>query len=130
MGFRNPSVFSNTIANATIVTTAETVICVTPPLNIPFDNTPILLVFFCAISTGTGTTSAQVRLRRGTTVAGPPLNVLFGALAAGVANITQGGGYFDVPGLVAGQQYCMTFTQTGASANGTVFDVSMLAFAL
>ena len=131
MGVRFPSVSSNVLVSGVLVTTAETVICTTPQLTLPLDFAQVIILFFCALTTGVGTTNINWKIRRGTTVAGavvagPGVNLT----AAAGTNPYVSGVAVDVPGAVAGQQYSLTLTQFAATGNGAVDDAVMLAFAL
>jgi hypothetical protein len=132
MGVRFPSVRTNVIVNANLVTVAETVIATTPPLNLPLDFADILLLAYFVINpVGASTTSVSWRIRRGTTTAGAQVMVSPGSTpaTAGVFFSTSMQ-YFDTPGAVAGQQYTLTCNQNAATANGTVVDVFLAAFVL
>lgn len=130
MGVRQATVSSTVVTNAVLVTSAETVVAISPPLNIPIANAQILLFGYVLFSAGTGTSFMNCKVRRGITTAGQQVN------QTGSINVTVAGGniwtftYADTPGEIAGQQYCMTLSQTAASANGTVLDVCFTAMAL
>lgn len=131
MGVRFPSVASTAIVNATLVTTAETVVATTPPLNLPLDFALVFLLFYFNGTTGATVTGVQYRLRRGTTVAGALVPAAFGSLIVGAAaQMTSSSFYVDTPGAVAGQQYSLTLTQVGATGNGSMTDVCIAAFVL
>jgi len=109
---------------------AEAVIATTPPLNISLDFSQIIVIWYFVLFTGATTTSLIVLLRRGTTITGTLVNVSLGdGVAAGV-NLRRSGVYVDTPGAVAGQQYSLTLTQTGATGNGALNDVCLIAFSL
>ncbi len=131
MGVRFPSIASSTFVGPLPASAAETVILTTPPLNISLDFSQIFLQWACDILAGTGTTALVFRLRRGTTAAGTLINAAAWThtLAAGNSAVLSGA-YFDTPGAVAGQQYSLTVSQTGAAAAGTFNDGALLAFAL
>lgn len=131
MGVRFPSQQSNLIANALPASAAETVIAVSPPLNISLDFSVILIFWAWVIVAGTGTTGLQTRIRRGTTTAGAQVQAAapnFTTVAGN--NVVNSYFAFDTPGAVAGQQYALTVVQIGATAAGTLTDVEILAFAL
>lgn len=131
MGVRFPSVASTTIVNATLVTTAETVVVTTPPFNIPLDYAQIIVMAYAEVfPVGTTTTGIVAKLRRGTTTAGTQLGFNSGGTATPGAAWAWSMLYVDSPGVVAGQQYSVTLSQTAATANGTVLDVCLIAFAL
>jgi len=131
MGVRFPSVASTAIANALPATAAETVICVTPPLTIPLDFAQIFLSWMAAIQSQTGTTTLQMRIRRGITTAGALVGAALWSQQSGAGNnALMSGFYVDTPGAVGGQQYCLTCAQNTATVAGTVADVSLIAFVL
>src|SRR5260370_476285 len=130
MGVRFPSVQSNT-SFALPASAVETVIVTTPPLNISLDFGVVYLLWFLAIQAGTGVVQLSLRIRRGTTVAGPVVNTTFSTHTLAAANFANlSGAYFDTPGAVAGQQYSLTCVQTGATAASVIADIAMIAFAL
>src|SRR5215831_3868293 len=131
MGVRFPSVQSNTIVNATLTTTVETVLAVLPPFTPPLDSSVILVLGRCTVTTGTASTGFIPRLRRGTTTAGTLISVGTGqyTAASGVTELFQEW-YFDNPGAVSGQQYCLTGQQVAATAGATCTDAAIYAFAL
>lgn len=131
MGVRFPSVASNTFVGPLPANATETVVLVTPPINEPIDNAQVILLWMADILAGTSTTSHQYRIRRGTTTAGATVNPNSwqSAVAAG-AFLAMSGCYFDFPGIVAGQQYCLTVVQGAASAAGTWQDGCLLAMVL
>ena len=131
MGVRFPSVTSNTLANALPASAAETVVLITPPINEPIDNAQVILQWFLSLTAGTSTTGFNVRIRRGTTVAAPVVfngPWQFTTVAGNFA--TFGGCLADSPGIVAGQQYCLTLIQTAATGAGTFTDGTLIAMVL
>jgi len=131
VGVRYPSQASNTFVGPLPANATETVILVSPPLNISLDFSQIFIQWACDILAGTSTTALVFRLRRGTTTAGTLINAAAWThtLAAG-NSAAMSGAYFDTPGAVAGQQYALTVVQTAATAAGTFNDGALLAFAL
>jgi len=131
MGVHFPSVASTAVANALPATATETAICTTPPLNLSLDNAQVILLWMAAITAGTSTTALVMRIRRGTGITGTLLNVgawTFTTVAGNLAQIS--GNYIDTPGIVGGQQYSLTCSQTAASGAGTLNDVCLVAFVL
>jgi hypothetical protein len=131
MGVRLPSVASSTFVGPFPATNAETAILTTPPLNITQDFSQILLLASCNILAGASVTALVFRIRRGVGVGGTVVNAnpwtvtLAAAASGGLAEF-----YFDTPGAVAGQQYTLTCSQTGATGASTFNDGALLAFAL
>jgi hypothetical protein len=132
MGVRFPSVASNTFIGPLPASNAETVVLTTPPINEPIDNAQIILMWVANILAGTATTSLVFHVRRGTTAVGTSVGVAGGwvvTLAAGQDG-NSSGWYFDFPGIVAGQQYSLTVSQTAATGAGTWIDGALLAMVL
>ena len=123
MGVRQAQTVSNTITNANVVTTTETVIATLPPLSPTQDNSTVLINWLAALTTGASTTALQFRLRRGTTVAGTQVGQTYQINVVASAAQFYAGFYFDIPGVIAGQQYVLTVQQVGASTNASVQDV-------
>jgi len=130
MGVRFPSVASNTILNSPIITSAQTIICTTPPINEPVDNAQVLLWWWYNVTLGTTVTSITVRIHRGTATSGQVINVVSAFTATASTGVALSGCYFDFPGIVAGLQYSLDFQQNGAGSNATVNDVCMIAMVL
>lgn len=131
MGVRFNSIASTTFVGPLPASAVETVILTTPLLNPALDFSQVFILWACDILAGTGTTALVFRLRRGTTAAGALVNAAAWThtLAAGNSAVVTGC-YPDSPGAIAGQQYSLTVSQTGATAAGTFNDGSLIAFAL
>lgn len=130
MGSRLPSVQSAGIVNTNIVTNAETVIVTSPPFSPSFENQVILIFWKVVITVGASTTFLQGRIRRGTTTGGVQVNVVDATPATPAINNSLSGCYFDIPGVIAGQQYSFTVVCGNATANSTVTDACIIAMAL
>lgn len=130
MGVRLPTVSSTAIVNVNLPNAGETVVVIAPPLNLSLALAQVLIFAYVLVSAGATATAIVCLLRRGTTTAGTQVN------RTGSITVTPGGGniwaftYTDSPGDVAGQQYCLTMAQTGASGNATIFDVCITAMCL
>ena len=72
------------------------------------------------ITTGAGTTTVTLRIRRGSGIAGTSVGVPTAATVTAGNTVALSFGGEDSPGEVAGQQYSLTAQQAGATANGTV----------
>jgi hypothetical protein len=131
MGVRFPSVVTNTFVGPLPANGTETVVLTTGPIEPSIDNATILLAWMGNIQTGTSTTQLGWRIRRGATTAGVQVGVAVwvNTQAVGVSAVS-GGFYFDIPGVVAGQQYSLTVSQTNAAAAGTWNDGALLAMVL
>ena len=111
---------STTVTNATVVTTTETVVQLSPGFSTTYDGDAVMMTGTIDFTTGTGTTAVTVRCRRGNGITGTQVGVSEAdTLAAGVSS-PIGFDFVDFPGAVAGQQYSITIQQTGATANGAV----------
>lgn len=130
MGVRLASVGSTAIVNATVVTTTETVVVTTPAINLTLDSALVILFWHIIFTSGVGTTSINVRLRRGTAVSGAQVNVGSAFFVTASAGVLVTGSYTDTPGIVANQQYSVSIGQNAATGNGTVTDVAMVAMVL
>lgn len=110
-----------------LVTTAETV--VTTLLGISTDglNQTVNIDASGEVTAGTGTTSIQVRIRRGTTAAGTQVGVTQNLTVAAGNKVGFALQVGDVPGEVVGQQYVLTIQQVAATGNGTVDQASIQA---
>src|SRR5216683_1552638 len=76
MGYTYQETITTTVVNAAPVTTAETIIgALTVPTNLFRDN-GIKLDAEIPMTTGTAVTAVQVRIRRGTTITDPIVQVL------------------------------------------------------
>lgn len=130
MGVRFPSAgVANTLGGG-LTLAAETAFITTPLLTLPLDGAQVVIVWYCVITAGTGTTAIAIRLRRGLTIAGPLLNLGTPiTIAAGSAGVFSGL-WIDSPGAAAGLQYTLSGQQTGGTANGVVGDIAFYAFAL
>lgn len=110
---------------------AETVVCITPPLSISLPNQPVLLYWYVMFGGGATITAILFRLRRGTTTGGVFINSTSQAdQTATGTNSIRSGVYVDVPGEIAGVQYCLTMTCTGNTGSQQVVDVCMIAMQL
>jgi hypothetical protein len=130
MGVRLGSVFTNTLTNAALTTSTETIIATLPPINIAVDNALINLFWYLAVTIGTAGVSMTVRLRRGTTTGGTLVNVAVAATVAAASVYVFNGNYADTPGICAEQQYVLTGQVGSATANSTLSDVAFMAMCL
>ena len=107
-------------AAVTITTTTEKVAATTLPLTTDGANQTVNIDASGEVTTGTGTTSIQIRVRRGTGITGTQVGV------TQTITTTAGNLYpfsiqvADTPGEVDGQQYVVTVQQVAATGNGTI----------
>ncbi len=130
MGVRFPSVQSNTLVNPNVGINAETIVCTTPPLNLPLDGALVLLFWFMVHTIGATAAQTNFRLRRGTAITGTLINVSQPVTAVAGNVVTASGVYFDTPGIVAGQQYSLTCIDPASTGAGAIQDACLIAFAL
>jgi len=128
-GVRFPAVDSQAIVTVNFQN-AEVALVTNPPFTPSFDGSRIFLIWYLAVTLGTGFTNLTLRVRRGSGTGGTLVNVALAATVTASQALYFSGSYADTPGAVAGQQYTLTAQGTGATGNATVNDVSMLAFAL
>lgn len=130
MGVRIGSTATNTIANATITTTAETIAFTTGPMGLAFDNALVLVTWEVVVTLTAGTTAITPRLRRGSALTSTLVNVATAITVTASTTVKLSGHYLDLPGLAAGLQYSLTLQMTAAGANSTVNDGAMSAIVL
>lgn len=131
MGVRLPSTSSILRLGNIAASGAENLITLLPPLNIPLDFAPILLVWFLSFAVGTGVTALNVQLRRGNGLTGTSIgNLPWTQSVTASTTVSMGGMYVDTPGAVAGMQYSLTASATGATGVSTLQDVCLLGFVL
>lgn len=130
MGVRYPSSATAARLTNTIVTTTETLILTTPPLNLSLDFAQVLLFWYAIVTIGTGGTSIATNLRRGTLVTSPLVNISTGPSVSAGSTVVLSGCYPDSPGAIGAQQYSLSLVVTLASANSTVIDGALLAVSL
>ena len=88
------------------------------------DTTPnqgrVLITGIVAITPGTAATDVVIKVRRGTTTAGPQVGTLTSQVGAAGAPRVVPYHVEDNPGEVAGQEYTVTVAETSATSDGTV----------
>jgi len=124
--------FNHSVTDVTISTTTETVVISSGPVSLPFQTCHIIVLAWCQLVSGTGTTDVTPRIRRGTTTAG----ALVGEANAEVVKTAAGS---REPFMImvheerAGEEaveYCLTIQQTAATADGTVNQAAIIVFVL
>lgn len=130
MGVRIGSSSNANIVAAAVVTTAETIIAQTGPIGQAVDNAQVLVFAYALITPGTAATAITVRLRRGTTVASPAINIPVAVGVAAGAPFILNLSYVDSPGVAAGLQYSLSVQFTSATGNSTINDVSISGIVL
>jgi len=115
-------------APVTIVTTAETTALSTNAVKAPFENAKMTVRFSALVTTGTGVTGVQVRVRRNAAAENVVLNPAVQTIgAAASATIAVSGEFTD--GVPDGRDsvYSLTVQQVGATGNGTILAGSQIA---
>ncbi len=109
-----------TVTGGTDGGATETVVATVPNVITSNIETQVLIEGTLNVLTGAGTTSMQVRCRRGTTIAGPQVG---GTVAFGIGATSNGAVSFsfkDTPGEVHGQSYVITVVESSATTDGTI----------
>lgn len=131
MGIRNATAITNTFVGPLPASNTETVVLTTPPIQPCPDNSFIFLAWQAVITAGTSCTSLSYQIRRGTTTAGTVVGAGgWKQVAIATDSYVSSGFYFDLPGVVAGQQYSLTVVQGAASGAGTWQDGALIAMVL
>lgn len=121
--FQKDYTFTGT--NQTIVTTTELAVQTSNPVPIAFTTAKVPVKGTISVTPGTGTTQLTLRLYRAATIVGQvAFAVLNYTVVAGNSYIIP----FEQPDTVSGLgtvQYTASVQQTGATANGTVFVVTL-----
>lgn len=102
-----------------IPTTTETVLATVAGVSTQTADAVLTLEAVAQISTGTGTTSGTLRVRRGVDATGALVGVAQAETVTAGNTIDMELQVVDTPGEVAGQSYVVTYQATGASANST-----------
>jgi len=124
--------FNHSVADVTVTTTTETVAISSGPASLPYHTCHIMVIAWCQLVLGTGTTHVTARVRRGTTTAG----ALVGE--ANAEEIKTAAGARE-PFMImvheerAGEEaveYSLTVQQTAATADGTVSQAGILVLVM
>lgn len=109
----------------------ETILATLPPLNPGLDAANVLLLaYFGVPSVGTGTTALVPRIRQGTTATGTVVNTALTKNSAAGNNEIITMVAIDTPGAVAGMQYVLTCTATGATGGTNPVNSVFIGLAL
>jgi len=130
MGVRFPSVSFTGNNGSVPATGAETVVQTTPALTLPLDGAVVIIIWRLVVVIGTGTTTINNRIRRGTTVSAVQVDT------DNAVNVTAGnvvvvsGMTVDTPGAADKVQYSLTMQGVGTTGAFTSGAGAMIAFAL
>lgn len=114
-------------AAVTITTTTETVAATTLPISTDGANQTVNLDCSGEVTPGTSTTALVIKVRRGTGITGTQVGTTQTLTVTAPNKTGFSVQVADTPGEVAGQQYVVTVTQTGAAANGTIDQAAIQA---
>jgi len=124
--------FNHSVADITIPTTTETVVISSGSVSLPFHTCHVIILAWCQLVSGTGTTDVTPRIRRGKSTAG----ALVGEANAEVIKTAAGS---REPFMImvheerAGEEaveYCLTIQQAAATADGTVNQAAIIVLVL
>lgn len=122
--------FNYHTADVPVPTTTETVVISSGPVPLTFHTHHIVVLAWCQMTTGAGTTGVTPRIRRGPATAYPQV---------GEANVVAAGAgvneqfYIVVAEDRVGEksvEYSLTVEQAGAVADGIVLQAAILVFVL
>lgn len=122
--------FATSETDVTITTTTEGVAITSPPALLPRETHRILVVGWCQLTTGTGTTAVTPRIRRGSDTSG----ALVGDAVSEAVKATAGSSepfFVMVSEERSGEEsvrYSLTLQQTSATADGTVNQSGVVVF--
>ncbi|KKN00282.1 hypothetical protein LCGC14_1139430 [marine sediment metagenome] len=120
--------FGRATDDVTIVTTIEVVAVTSEKIKVTRPTMRALILAWMTVASGTGTTSLTVRIRSGDDASGTLRSeAVDHDTTAGEIHTWMVAAEEDVSG-VDEVQYSATVRQTGASANGTVGDATILVF--
>lgn len=106
-------------SGTSLVTTAETVIAILPPITLQASN-PVDLLLMADITSGTGVTGVTFTVRRGSTLTGASIGAFGPYALAASTRMLYCLSVRDTQAVdVSGQQYVLDVTQVGATGNGT-----------
>lgn len=127
MGTRTYSLVAT--ANITLTTTSETELVQVDSVDVPNPGGQVRLRGWCQLTTGTGTTTVTLRIRRGTDTSGTLVDEANAVTIGAAAGSTE---QFDImvdeaPGELAGASYVLTAQQAAATGNGSAVQASLAA---
>jgi hypothetical protein len=118
----------DTVADTTLVTTAETVVATIAGVSVPRAGMQVELKGHLSITTGTATTGVTLRFRRDSLTGALVGEAEPDTIAAAVGS-TEPYDYqvMDSPGEIQGATYVLTAQQVAATGNGTVIHANAQA---
>lgn len=130
MGARFPACGNDTLVTASVTSTTETIVLLSPTFSLTYDNAPVGINAYLIFTPGTGQTSVTFRLRRGPLLTSTLVNVATPIVTTPGNAQDWSLVYIDIPGVVANQQYCVTMTQAGGAGNATISDACIALLGL
>lgn len=127
MSITNPRVLVSDAIVASPAGASETVVCSLAGVTTRDDSGVVLLDGYVNFAAGTSAVGCQLTIRRGADTAGHVVkqtNDISVGASNGYAFAVRG---YDTPGEVAGQEYVLTMTVTGATAASGIAAVSLSA---
>lgn len=115
-------------ADAPVVTTAETVAATSDVVNVPREDSVVIIIAWAVLTLGTNTTAVTPRIRRGATAAGTAIGDANTEQIKTAAASNEPFFKFATEQIqgAGNVQYSLTLQQTGASANGTILEAGIL----
>jgi hypothetical protein len=129
MGARFPTAFTTTFIASVPASGAETVICTTPPLILPYDGALVFIDWEASFLIGTGTTLATIKVIRGTTTAAPHIAGPAQTVVAG-NNVVLSGNWVDQGAGPSEPVYSLSAAGTGTTGAWTNGEICLIVFAL
>lgn len=128
MGFSPVNVYPPSVVTAVGDGGAvETVVLTGHSVNTDTVQKTVTLFGVVNVTAGTSATAIVVKVRRGSTTAGVEVGTAETTTAVATDDYSIPFACWDQPGEVAGATYCVTVTETAATADGTVNVASLAA---
>lgn len=121
---------AGTLSSGNIAQAAETIMITIGPISPPLDGGQVMLFWYFGCIIGATWTNLGIRLRRGSALTSPLINVAVSEPVTPANSQMRGGVYIDNPGSAAGLFYSMSTLVTGGSGPGTVTDACLIALCL
>lgn len=118
---------AHSTTDVTVPTTTETVAITSPAVKIPVATCRVLVTAWCQLTSGAGTTTVTLRIRRGTTTGGTQIGEAIAEPLKTAAGSTEPFSIMVVDALAnaASAEYVLTVQQAGATGNGTVVQAAI-----
>lgn len=131
MGISRVIVSASQANPATVITsTTETAAITSGLVASPVDADSFLIICTVCVLTGTGQSTVNLNLRRGSGVAGTIVGTVFQWIGTATQTPSLTGMWFDSPGVIDRLQWTLTVTQAGGAGNGLINSCGIAVFAL